>query len=125
MGELLCKVVKGHPELTLVPHPGKKDIIPCKFYHRQHHCQDAHLTLSSSLSLSLRLSHSHDLSDQGPFHSPLMSDDDDDEVVADDGDGGDGDGDDGDDVYAAAADDEVDVDVDQFLLPSPGISQAD
>ena len=40
-------------------------------------------------------------------------------------DGGDGDGDDGDDVYAAAAADEVDVDVDQFLLPSPGISQAD
>ena len=33
--------------------------------------ETAHLTLSSSLSLSLRLSHSHDLSDHGPFHSPL------------------------------------------------------
>ena len=26
MGELLRKVVKGHPEFTLIPHPGKENI---------------------------------------------------------------------------------------------------
>ena len=71
MRELPCKVVEGHPELPLVPHPGGEELlVPARrrswnvwlFFF-------ALLVLFSHLSDSE--SHSQDRSLQGPFHSPF------------------------------------------------------